>query len=54
MKKWEKLFIKNINIPGGIPRGAIISIGGYLWKVRRRKGKIIYVKEFNPIIITKI
>lgn len=59
MSKWEK-----IEVSGWIPQGAILRIGGYLWKVMRRvernkskKIKILewklYIREYKPIEILK-
>jgi hypothetical protein len=51
--KWEKL-----TISGYIPKGAILKIEDFLWKVTRRRKRtdgslIVYVKEYKPIVIRK-
>lgn len=57
-RKNETFFPLEINNAGVIQRGAILKIGEYLYKVRRRvkrkDGKLmVYVQPYQPIIIKK-
>lgn len=57
-RKNETFFPLEINNAAMIPRAAILKIGEYLYKVRRRikrkDGRItIYVTPYQPIIIKK-
>lgn len=57
-RKNETFFPLEINNAGIIPRAAILKIGEYLYKVRRRvkrkDGKLmVYVQPYQPIIIKK-
>lgn len=53
MSTWEK-----IEVDQKVPKGAVIDVGGYLWRVMRRGkkkgGKFpIYLEMFKPLIIRK-